>query len=204
MLPGNFSFEIKRKIFHLASIIFPVLYLFLSKGLMIQLLFIITLFTLYLDIFRHYNPKIKELTSKIFTKIMRTHEKGGSFKLSGASFMALGFFITACFFPQVLTIVAWLVLIMADSAASLIGSRFGTTLTNGKSLAGSAAFFICTVIIGIGYYYYLGYDTNFIVIIASAVITTIAEFYSKSLKIDDNLLIPIAYAGSAQLVGMFF
>lgn len=204
MLPGDFSFEVKRKIFHLAAIIFPILYIFLSKILMVWLLFIITVFTIYLDTFRYYKPKIKELTSKIFIKIMRPEEKGDYFRLSGASFMALGFFITACIFSKEITIVAWTVLIIADSAASLIGSRFGTALANGKSLAGSVAFFVFTIIVGIIYYYSLDYNTNLVIIIVGSIITTVAEFYSKRLRIDDNLLIPLVYAGSTRLLGLFF
>ena len=71
-------FEVKRKTFHLYGLIFPLAYSFTSKMTASILLLIITGFTLYLDISRYYNPKIKEVVDKIFYKYLRQKEKNNS------------------------------------------------------------------------------------------------------------------------------
>ena len=88
----NLDFEIRRKVFHLCSLVFPLVYIFLSKITMGIALTIIAGFTLYLDTSRHYNPKIKGFVDKFFGKFQRIEEKSGEFVLSGATYMAFWFF----------------------------------------------------------------------------------------------------------------
>lgn len=127
---------------------------------------------------------------------MRPAEQSGSFRLSGSSFMALGFLITAIFFSKGLAITSWLILIISDCLAALVGTKIGTKLENGKSLEGSIAFLISSIFISMLVYFFVGYHTSFIVIIMSSLATTISEFYSKELAINDNLSIPITYCFS--------
>jgi len=195
----DFNFEKKRKAFHLSAIIFPLLYLFISRTSITLILFIVTVVTLYLDISRHNNIKIGEFVTRFFAKIMRISEINGSFALSGTSFMMLGFFLTALLFPKNLVICSWLILIISDCLAALVGKKIGNTLNNGKSLAGSVAFLASAIFISILTYFYLGYNTSFIIIIVSSLTTTAVEFYSKDLKINDNLLIPISYCLSTAI-----
>lgn len=195
----DFDFEKKRKAFHLSAIIFPLLYLFISRTAITLILFTVTAATLYLDISRHSNIKISEFVTKFFAKIMRTDESNGSLALSGSSFMMLGFFLTALLFPKNLVICSWLILIISDCLAALVGTRIGNTLNNGKSLAGSGAFLASAIFISILVYFYLGYNTSFIIIIISSITATAAEFYSKDLRINDNLLIPISYCLSTAI-----
>ena len=56
------------------------------------------------------------------------------------------------------------------------------------------AFFISSFMISIFCYFFIGYDTNFQIIMLASLITTIVELYSIKLKIDDNLAIPLTYA----------
>ncbi|XVN41120.1 MAG: SEC59/DGK1/VTE5 family protein [Rickettsia endosymbiont of Argas persicus] len=195
----DFDFEKRRKTFHLAAIIFPLLYIFISRTSIIFILFIISATTLYLDISRHSNIKISEFVTKFFTKIMRIEENNGTFALSGSSFMMVGFFLTALFFPKNLAICSWLILIISDCLAALIGTKIGDALDNGKSLAGSSAFLASTIFISIIVYFYLGFNTSFIIIIISSMATTAVEFYAKDLKINDNLLIPLTYCLSTAI-----
>jgi dolichol kinase len=189
----SLTFEIKRKLFHLLALTFPLCYLFLSKAYASLILLAITIFTVSVDIFRHYNSRIKEVVEDFFGKIMRSHEKNTRM-LSGASFMALGFLCTALLFPKEITIMSWLVLIIADCSAAIIGMKYGKPLFNGKSLAGSAAFLACALIIGALGHFVLNYHNPGFVIIISALITTIIEFFSSSLHVNDNIAIPMAYA----------
>ncbi|ABV74015.1 DNA primase [Rickettsia canadensis str. McKiel] len=189
----DFDFEKKRKIFHLSAIIFPLLYLFIPRTAITLLLFIITVITLYLDVSRHNNVRISEFVTRFFSKVIRPQENHSSCVLSGISFMMLGFFLTALLFPKNLVICSWLILIISDCLAALIGVKIGNSLSNGKSMAGSITFLVSAMFISILVYFYLGYNTSFFIIIISCIGATVAEFYSKDLRINDNLSIPLAY-----------
>ena len=187
------NFEIRRKIFHLHSLIFPLFYLFTSKLTAMLMLLILTGIVLYLDISRHHNNKIRDFVNKFFAVLMRTQEESGSFGLSGASFMIVGFFLSGLLFPKNLAITAWLVLIISDSLAAIVGVKIGTKLYNGKTMEGAIAFLSSAILIGIICHVFIGYKTSFLVIIISGLITTAIEFYANKPYLNDNLLIPLTY-----------
>ena len=196
------NFEIKRKLFHLCSIVFPIIYIFTTKITMGMALAIIAGLTLYLDISRHYNSKIKGVVDKFLGNLLRRQEQSGNFRLSGASYMALGLFLSCLLFPRNLTITSWLVLIVADSVASIMGMRFGTPLFNEKSYIGAVSFFVSAIFVSILSYFAIGYSTSFIIIIISSFLTTLVEFFAKQININDNLSIPITYALSTVVLGL--
>jgi dolichol kinase len=195
------NFEIKRKMFHLCSLIFPIIYIFTPKIIMCAILAVIAGMTLYLDISRHYNMKIKEMIEKFLGKFLRLEENNGQFVLTGASYMSLGLLISCVFFSQGLAIVSWFVLIVSDCFAAVVGMKFGYPLFNGKSYAGMIAFFVSAVFISMMSYFTIGYSTSFFIILISSFLTTLVEFYSKQIKINDNLSIPLTYSLSTVILG---
>lgn len=192
--------EINRKIFHMASLVFPIFYAFVSQFVAIIVLFIIAGCTITLDIARHYHPKVQELVDNFFSSIMRPHEQSGTFRLSGSSYMMAGFFITAVFFAKGVAIASWLVLIVSDSCAALFGSKIGKPTNYGKSFEGSVAFFVSAVLVSTIAHMIEPYHTNFVVIILAAASTAAVEYYSPQIGIDDNLTIPVTFAS---LIGLF-
>ena len=202
MLRENFNFEIQRKSFHLYGLIFPVSYVFTTRTTMSIFLLALTGFTIYVDISRHHNPKIQKLVDEFFNKYLRSQEKTGTSVLSGASYMALGFLITCLLFAKGLAITSWFVLIISDCIAALLGIKYGTPLQNGKSLFGSLAFFIFSIFISTVSYFLVSYHTSFTVIILSSAMATLAEFYAKQIKINDNLSIPFSYCLTTFILGL--
>lgn len=196
----SLNFEIKRKMFHLCSIIFPVCYLLTSKTTMCIILVAITSVTIYLDISRHYNEKIKWFVDKFFGRFLRIKEASGNRALSGSSYMATGLFVSCLLFPKGLAITSWLVLIISDSFAAIVGMKFGSPLFNGKSYEGLIAFFVSTVFISIMSYYMVGFRTSFFIIMVSSLLTSLVEFFSEQLNINDNLSIPLTYAFSTAIL----
>jgi dolichol kinase len=197
------NFEIRRKLFHLCSLIFPIIYTLTSKITMGIMLTIIAGLTLYLDISRHYHPKIKGYVDNFLGKFLRAKEKNGEFALSGASYMAFGFLITCLFFSKGVAITAWLVLIISDCFAAIVGMKFGSPLFNGKSYMGSLAFFLSAMLISIMSYFVIGFSTSFLIIIISCFLCTLVEFFSEQIGINDNLSIPLTYALSTFILGLF-
>lgn len=187
------TFELKRKAFHCFSIIFPLLYHFWSKSSITTLLFFLNLLVLSIDISRNYIPQIQGVVDKIFSSIMKPHEKSGLKRLSGSSYMFLGFLITAILFPKEKAITSWLILIVSDSLASIIGKQYGRKLSWGKSLEGSLVFVLSGLAVVICSAKFLAWDVSYYKLALAVIITAIAEFFSIQLKIDDNLLIPLVF-----------
>lgn len=196
------DFEIKRKLFHLSSLVVPFFYLLLSQLVMLPrltmiiVLVIVTAVILYVDISRHYNLKVKDAVDNIFSVIMRQRELSGTFALSGMSYFFMGTLLVVALFPRGLAITAMLVLILADTVAALVGMKYGEKLKNGKSWMGSVAFMSVSVLVSILCYFTIGYATTFLVILLSSAFTTAAEFYACSWRVNDNILIPLIYAFS--------
>lgn len=126
---------------------------------------------------------------------MRPDElRASSFKPTGSTWMLVGFFITSIFFPKEKVIVAWLILVFADTAAALVGKKIGIAHPKyGKSVEGSVIFFTCSCAICVYCDLFLDIKIDLLRSLIACMVTSCAEFVSKRAKIDDNLLIPIVF-----------
>ncbi len=190
----NLATESYRKFIHILLLIIPVIFISLGKWKTLMILAPITIFIVALDYMRGKNPSIKILFAKIFGKILRPHELDGT-KLCGASWVFLGATINFAIFSPVIAVTSFLILVISDALAALVGKAVPSQVFFEKSFAGSAAFFISALIIliacGISYhcsfsFYLFGIFTVFCV--------TIIEARPSLLKIDDNFSIPIIFS----------
>ena len=204
MLDPRIVPELKRKMFHSLSIVFPLAYLFLHKLPMVVILIVITSLTAYVDITRHYNVTVRELVEKLFAQIMRNKERSGNFKLSGASYMMAGFLCSALFFSKALAIASWMVLIFADSAAAIFGQYFGTPNKYGKSIEGSTAFFLAAVMVGTLSHSIVYYHGNFLCILLASAAAAAVEYFANLIAIDDNFTIPVTFCLVAFISSLVF
>ena len=187
------TFVYLRKIFHFSAIVLPILYYYTSQVAIVIILIIANFVILTLDINRHYNIKIQYLVDKFFKPIMKEGEYSGSKSLSGMSYMFLAFLLTAIFFQVHKVIISWLILVVSDSSASLIGEKYGTKTRYGKSFLGSAVFFLSAFVVYLISSTFLDLHLPFVSTVFAILLTTLAEFYSKSLNIDDNFLVPVVF-----------
>ncbi len=188
------NFEIKRKIFHILALVFPCVYLFIEKRFAVPILFFLASAVLCFDISRRYNSKIKASVDKIFSRLMRPRELGAAPGLSGASFLFWGFFFSAAFFSKKYAIVSWIVFIISDASAALVGTAFGEKrLSCGKSLEGFAACFFAALITSFALYFFYGFEADVFSITVASFLISLLELFSKKILIDDNLLAPSAY-----------
>ncbi|HJK87250.1 MAG TPA: hypothetical protein QKA14_00095, partial [Candidatus Megaira endosymbiont of Hartmannula sinica] len=172
--------------------------------IVIILLGAIAIFTVITDYMRKNNEVLAKYINLIFINIMRNSERKYN-KLSGSSYMAVGFLLSAIMYDKYLAILSWLIIIICDSVSAIIGIRFGRKLSNGKSYIGLVVFFISSLFITLTYIefnssllnigsFHLMNDYYFIFrVIIICLITAIIEFNSKIIRLDDNLLIPITY-----------
>jgi len=191
----SYSQEILRKTIHLLSLNIPIVYIFVSDKLALSILIPMALIAVILDLLsRKGVPWAEKLIYGYFGSMLRKHEtkKRKKIILNGASWVLISAVLTVLLFPKVIAIVSFIILIISDIAAALIGRKWGRTKLGKKSLEGTLAFIvsgiIVVVIIGIifngNYIYYIAG-------ILGAVVGGIAELNAKTLKIDDNLGIPL-------------
>ena len=186
--------ELYRKFVHIFSC-GTLAFLFWYFGKENLLPFIITISFLFpfLDYLKKYIPIIKNISLALFGNITRPHEHRA---ISGASWVLIGSGITAYLFNEKVVIIALIIMALSDSAAALVGIRYGTTRLFNKSLEGSLAFFIATYII-----IFLLSSPSFMLLLIASIISTIVELFSTQ-KFNDNILIPVVIAFILDLGGI--
>ncbi len=140
--------ELLRKTIHLsANSLIPLAYLFLNipKIWMAILIGIASVVFVMIDIRRTRNSWLSKIFAKLFNSMLRSHELEG--KLTGASYVLIGSFISIAIFPKEIAVLALLFTAIGDTAAALYGRKFGKLRIWNKTLEGSIAGLIaCTII----------------------------------------------------------
>ncbi len=166
--------KVLRKLLRLATIIFPLLYFVMSKFWLLVLIGVIFLFFISQDIAR-------VLKKKHLKKLYKKSDK----KISNLSLFLIGCIITVAFFAKEYAIIALSMLVVGDLFAEIIGIKFGKKmLIFNKSLEGSLACFVSSLIIGLLLMPFLNIGIYVVVIAAAVVMLT--ELVSAWL---DNLTI---------------
>lgn len=193
-MPITYRQEIYRKLIHLSSLWMPAAMYFLPAGLAALIFLMLTLANVLLE-YGHYKqwPVIHPLYDLCFGRMLRNARGDGKFELSGSPYVLAAAFLTVLCFKTPVAVCAFTVMLLGDTAAALIGRKFGRRkFANGKSLEGVLAF-IAAAVLGLmvcgGIFTYppLLYLYGFIGIVLAAG----AELYEKKLHIDDNLSIPL-------------
>ncbi|HZW38359.1 MAG: diacylglycerol/polyprenol kinase family protein [Syntrophothermus sp.] len=185
--------EVVRKLIHLFSLSIPIVYYFIDKTTAIILLSILTAFALSLELLRYSNAVISKFIYKYFGFLLRKHEVSHKKKnLTGASYVLISALLCVIIFPKVIFLTAFTILIISDSAAALIGRKFGKHKFLLKSLEGTLAFFISAIIVVFITPKSSNYiSTEILIGIIAAFIGAIVENVSFGWA-DDNLSIPLS------------
>ena len=178
--------ELMRKLIHICSSIFAYALFFLNQETVCLMVGIGAILILSFEILRINYKSINRIFIKIFGKVTRNFEKN---KLTGASYvMVASFIVLLPIFEPSICIIAILVMSYSDTAAAIIGKKYGRTKIFSKTLEGSFAFFIVAFIIALVMYPQI----NLTLSLAAIVIATIVEILP--LNIDDNFSVPIIVA----------
>ena len=183
--------EVLRKTIHVSSLWMVAIMYFLSKIDAVLTFGIFSLLILAVEYLRHRNSLIKKVFIILFGKILR--EKEVEKTMTGAAYFVLSALIVSMIFPKEIAITSFSVMIISDTAAALIGKKFGKTLLiDDKTLQGTQAFFISAVITIICLINFFPHDNvRYLTVFLAAATGTLAELFSKRVKIDDNLLVPL-------------
>lgn len=195
-LTSGYRAEISRKVLHLLSATTPIVYLFLERGIMLWLLGACLVIALTVELLRHSSATCGQLFKRWVGFMVRAVEWG---RLCGATYVLVGALLTVWLFPKPIAIAALFVQSISDSAASLIGLRFGRSRFLGKSLAGSLAFFVTALVI-----LWVALPGARGVAFAAALVATLVEALPAPrlgrLELNDNLTIPLLTGATVWLL----
>ena len=180
--------EIFRKMVHLTSVLIVASYYYFGKQVTLYLLAV----TLILFIESEYVRIEWKRTLPLVHDGIRKKERH---TMAGHVFFLIGAIISISIFDMNIAIAAILMTTFGDSAAAIIGRKFGRTWIpriRSKSLEGCFAELVVNLIIG-----YIFLD-NLIVLLVMAFTATIVETLIE--KLDDNLLIPVFSGFNGQIV----
>jgi dolichol kinase len=186
--------EVRRKIFHLFSLLYALLYWQAGRGTSLKILCAAWAALAVLEAVRLRNPGFNQKLIKLFGGIHRPKEMN---RPSGILWTLAGAILTIFFIPHPDIVLAALgYLAVGDAAASLVGKTWGVTRVGDKSLEGSLACFIACWAVGAFCLTPAHFGRPEIVI--GALLATIAE--ALPLPLDDNLWIPLIPAAALTLM----
>lgn len=191
IIESDYRIEVIRKAIHLVSLSIPLTYYFIPKSTALILVIPLMVAFLTVDIARYYHKPVEEWFYKFFGFLLRKRESDKKKKtLNGATYVLISATICIIFFPKIIMIIGFSILIISDITAALIGRRFGKHKFIAKSLEGSLAFFVSAIVV-IALTPKIEYlPSEYLIGIAAALVGTIAE--ALPADIDDNLSIPIS------------
>ena len=203
MPPISYREEIKRKLVHLSSLWMTAALLLLPRTFCAILFSVMTVLTVLLE-YAHYRrvPVLWQCYDFFFGRMLRDYGDG-RFHLSGGAPVLAAAALSAILFPVPFSGLAMAVMLLGDTAAALVGRRFGRIrFFNGKSLEGSLAFLVTGSLVILAGYLCFRYGTGTAIGgILGVTAAALLEFFNRELHLDDNFTIPLA-AGAGLLLGL--
>lgn len=193
-----------RNVLHVGMGLFALTSILLLPRLGIQIIISgIALFAITAESLRRVSPAVNAAMMRMFHKVAHPHEH---FRVNSASWYTMALAILAFSASTMACAVAVIVLGLADPAAALIGKRFGRIkLRGGRSLEGSAAFFVVGLLAAAAVIalFFPGYGGAEILAFAAAasLLGALAEVLSGP-WLDDNFSVPLASALGIILVAL--
>lgn len=187
--------EIERKTFHLAGLVYPLIYQVLlcrgwSKENCCSIVWTTTICLVSLDYCRVRSEWLRQTLP--WQKLMREQEKK---QLCGGTYFSVGCAISIQAFAPAIAITSIIFLVMGDMSAALIGRSFGQTFCSlkigpggKKSVEGSAAMFIVCFVFGVTIFSEV-YLREYAIALA-ALTATLVELW-EPMNINDNITIPV-------------
>lgn len=188
--------EISRKVIHLFILLIPFIYFKFGKINSFYIFLSILIIALIGEFSKRKSKKINNLIISIFKPILRENEINNK-NLSGLTWLLIGAPFVCIISNNHVFFLSYFILAICDSFASIIGKKFISKPFLDKSLSGFIAFYLSGIIVLILYMYYNSLNNEaifFIFAIIALLSSALSEAKSKTLKLDDNLLIPLTFA----------
>ena len=176
--------EISRKFLHIITSIVPLSYLWIikDKQIMVVVCLILTVIAVVVEFTRNRVLKFREIFNHHFGFMLREKESEGW--VTGATWMVAGWTTTTILFPMNIAVPALLFLSVGDSFAALVGQMYPIVKIHNKSLSGTLAGIITSIIAGI----LINQSLHPFIIVVGAISAMIIELVP--LPLNDNIIIP--------------
>ncbi len=191
----SYLYEVLRKSIHLSSL-WMVVFIGVFPGVLNILLFSFLLFAIcFIEYGNHRKwPIFTETYGRLFNRILREQETQEKFRFSGAPYVIAAALMVTILFSDVVAMTALSTMLVGDTAAALIGRKYGKHKINQnrKSVEGSLAFWVTSFVILL--FFGLLYSQPiwfYIYGISGITVATFAEIYENRIHIDDNFSIPL-------------
>ena len=148
----NYKQELMRKGIHLSSMWIPITLWFVPRPDAVLILIVVLFFCMSVDLERSRPGPLGDLIRFIVNKLIRPHESPettGRMTFTGASWMLMAAVPTYFFFSKPVATAAFAMLIVCDTAAALVGKKYGRVPfgSKGKSLEGAVACLVSGLIV---------------------------------------------------------
>lgn len=181
------SQSIWRNLFHFSGIVIPLAYLLINRGAALGLTILLLCILLVVEFLR--------LTGRVKLgmagKFLKEKEQN---KPTGSLFYTVAALVTILLFHEKVAISSLLVLCVSDPVSSLVGRSLGRHPLFGKSIEGTLAFLVSSLII------LTLFSVSLSVALPVAFIATLTELCTPGF-LDDNLTIPIMTGLALTLFG---
>ncbi len=179
-----FRKEFYRKLTHLGALVIPGGYYYFnfSRAEMLSIMIPIAVSMIFIDISRLRGWRFWNLFKPMITSMARDHELKGDF--TGAAYILTTACLVIALFDKPVAIASLAFIMTGDTAAALIGRKFGIHRFKQKSIEGSLAFLAAAIIIA-----FFIPDLPINIGLMGAAVATITE--AVSFKIDDNATVPL-------------
>jgi dolichol kinase len=141
--------NVARKIWHLLGIIVPVLYWsgWLARETILWIVGVALIALAVLEVLRFTLPPVQRTFTLLFGLLLRDEEIKGP---HGSLYFLSGVFVCVLLFPKELACTALVYLAVGDTAAEVVGRRFGRVkLLGPKTLEGTSACFVSSAVVGL-------------------------------------------------------
>jgi dolichol kinase len=142
-----YSAEVQRKALHLLALVVPFGMALLGRMLSIYILVPLALLALTADILRVRSRAFAQFIERYFGGMMRGDERppvGGPVRVNGATWVLISAALLAVVFPLHIAVPAFVMFMIADAGAALVGRRFGRIRwgSGPRTVEGSLAFLL--------------------------------------------------------------
>ncbi|MCI7643725.1 MAG: SEC59/DGK1/VTE5 family protein [Lentisphaeria bacterium] len=193
----SFKQEILRKAVHLSSLWMVAAICLLPRWPLAIAFAVAFVLNILVELAYSYQlPVITPLYKIFFGKMLRKEVKPGQLVVSGGPYVWAAAALVTSIYPRPAAAGALAVMLLGDTAAALIGRRFGRHKTvNGKSVEGVIAFIIAGMLGVLAVNLCLNdgvLSTAYLMwAIPGVVVAAAAELFEKQLHLDDNFSIPL-------------
>lgn len=187
--------ELKRKALHLSALIAPLTIALLGKTWSLMLLLPSATLALSADVLRVRSAPFARFIDRVFGPLMRDEERppvGGPVSINGATWVLVSSGLLVLLFPVRIAVTAFVMFMIADAAAAVVGRRFGRIHwgRSARTVEGSLAF-VGTGLLVMGAFALSGYVV-FWTGALGVLFGCAAEVVPK--PFNDNLRVPLATA----------